>query len=697
MDVKKSMNFFLTRLSKINSLAILAAILILFKIILNSNESLIFVIVFDLVLISFFFLLTSYFYDLLRNKKTQPLSLIINIIVVGAVLLFLSALSFSLFENIFSSIRDVLREGNVFVLILSSFYSIIVLIGSAYLISILTYLFFLKQKKNLRLYHRTMMIFIALAAFSNVFHDMNEIKFINYTFSSVAYIFIGWNSIRISWIAFITKKEKFIIMLLSIGVLILFGFNTEQFQLNYTIGRIIFIFSPTLAKGISIIFIYLIIYSTVLLFTSLFHLPTSEAFERKAQEVTSLQDLTKLLTQVFDFSELAETVTTTTIKVCNSDSAWLSIFNKNEKKFSAVSVKNIKHISANNITNSIAQELNSSGGNQFGYLRVSELKDDSMSEVSDLGNLVVAYAPLKIHGEVNGYLFAGKSGQIDFDEDDINAIKSFAEYSAIAIENSRLLIESIEKERLEKELDLAREVQNRILPHKTPMIRNLDISSVFIPAFEVGGDYFDFFEVDKNKLGVVIADVSGKGVSAAFYMAEVKGIFESLSKILISPKEILLKANEVLERSLDSKTFVSSAYCLFDLEKSKVMLARGGHCPIILMRERQVQYIRPTGIGLGLNATEIFSQNLSETEIYLQENDILVLFTDGITEARNEYQEEFGYTRFEKILRESTDCNADEISRRVMKEITVFSKNNHQHDDITLVIIKYVGNKGETK
>ncbi len=697
MDFKESMNFHLYRFSKINSLSILAGILILLKLLLNSNESIVFVIVFDLGLLSFFFLLSSYFYDLLRQKKTQPLSLIINIIVVGAVLLFLAALSFGLFEDIFSSIRDVLREGNVFVLILSSFYSIIVLTGSAYLISILTYLFYLKQKKNLRLHHRTMIIFIALAAFSNVFHDMNDVKFINYTFSSVAFILIGWNSIRISWIAFLTKTEKLIIMLLSIGVLILFGFNIEQYQLDNTIGRIIFIFSPTLAKGVSIIFIYLLIYSTVLLFTSLFHLPTSEAFERKAQEVTSLQDLTKLLTQVFDFSELAETVTSTTVKVCKSDSAWLSLLNKNENKFSAASVKNIKHIDANNITNSVARKLNSSGLNQVGFFRVSELKNDLANEVSDSRNLVVAYAPLKIHGEVNGYLFAGKSGQIDFDDDDVNAIKAFAEYSAIAIENSRLLIESIEKERLEKELDLARDVQNRILPHKTPMIEKLDISSVFIPAFEVGGDYFDFFEVDKNNFGVVIADVSGKGVSAAFYMAEVKGIFESLSKILVSPKEILLKANAVLERSLDSKTFVSAAYCLFDLTKQKVVLARGGHCPIMLLREEQVQYIRPTGIGLGLNATEIFSQNLSEREIYLQENDILVLFTDGITEARNEYQEEFGYARFENILKESSECNSEEISRRVMKEITLFSKHNHQHDDITLVIIKYVGNKGETK
>jgi serine phosphatase RsbU (regulator of sigma subunit) len=697
MDVEEGMKFNLSNIPKIKTLSFLAVILILLKVIFNQNENLFFVILFDLILILFFYSLSSYFFDLIRQRKSQPLNLIVNIIVVGAILLFLAALSFSLFESLFSSIRDVLREGNVFVLILSSFYSLIILIGLAYVTAILSYLFYLKQKKNLRMYFTAMAIFITLAAFSNVFHEINEVQFIKYTFSSVAYILIVWNSIRISWIAFLTKKEKLIVLLLSIGVLILFGFNVDQFDIDKTIGRIIFIFSPTLEKATVIIFVYSLIYFTILLFTALFHLPTAEAFERKAQEVTSLQDLTKVLTQVFDFSELAETVTETTIKVCKSDSAWLSLWSKKENRFAPVSVKNIKHIDANNITFAITREVVNNRLNQFGYIKVNELRDKQSIAYLNHDNLRVAYAPLKIHNGISGYLFASKGGQIDFDDDDVNAIKAFAEYSAIAIENSRLLLESIEKERLEKELDLARDVQNKILPHKTPQIQPLDISSVFIPAFEVGGDYFDFFEINENNFGVVVADVSGKGISAAFYMAEVKGIFESLSKILISPKEVLIQANNVLEQSLDSKTFVSAAYCLFDFNKASVKISRGGHCPILLIRNGDIEYLRPNGMGLGLNASEIFVQNLSETEFILEESDILVLFTDGITDARNEHQEEFGYKRFENIIRQSADFNSEEISRRVIKEITLFSQNNRQHDDITLVIIKYVGNKGENK
>ena len=116
------------------------------------------------------------------------------------------------------------------------------------------------------------------------------------------------------------------------------------------------------------------------------------------------------------------------------------------------------------------------------------------------------------------------------------AINTFSDYASVAIENSLLLEQSIEKERLEKELDVAREIQKKILPAKNPEFENLSVTSVFIPAFEVGGDYYDFFEISKNKFGFIIADVSGKGITAAFIMAEVKGIFSSLSRMIESPK-----------------------------------------------------------------------------------------------------------------------------------------------------------------
>ena len=175
-------------------------------------------------------------------------------------------------------------------------------------------------------------------------------------------------------------------------------------------------------------------------------------------------------------------------------------------------------------------------------------------------------------------------------------------------------------------------------------------------------------------------------------MAEVKGIFESLSRTNESPKEILTKANQILKRSLDRKNFVSAAYGIIDFEKETLSIARAGHCPVILIRESKVNNIRPMGIGLGLDFGTQFGTSLEETKIDLKENDLIVLYTDGITEAKNLELEDFGEEKFENVLLNHSDKSVDEISNEVIKEITLFSKQGTQHDDITLVILKWKHN-----
>ncbi len=292
--------------------------------------------------------------------------------------------------------------------------------------------------------------------------------------------------------------------------------------------------------------------------------------------------------------------------------------------------------------------------------------------------------------KVNGYLFAGKKESYDFDEDEKKAIEAYADYAAIALENARHIEESIEKERLEKELDVAREIQYKILPNKTPSYPRLDISALFIPAFEVGGDYYDFFELGEDNLGFVIADVSGKGISAAFVMAEVKGVFESLARLIFSPKELLIKANEILIESLDIKTFVTAIYGIINYKTGKLTFSRVGHNPAYLVHGNKIEKITPPGIGLGIDKGSRFSSIITEKELYLSDNDIFMLYTDGIPESQNAELEDFGYERMEKILLKNKERDLIDLSNAIMKEVTIFSKDNSQHDDITLVLFKRV-------
>jgi serine phosphatase RsbU (regulator of sigma subunit) len=162
-----------------------------------------------------------------------------------------------------------------------------------------------------------------------------------------------------------------------------------------------------------------------------------------------------------------------------------------------------------------------------------------------------------------------------------------------------------------------------------------------------------------------------------------------ISKIIETPKEILVKANEILHRTLDRKNFVSAAYGVIDCKKETLSISRAGHCPVLLIRNNIVQNIRPSGIGLGLNFTDHFVNTLDEIQINLEEDDLIVLYTDGITEAKNINLDDFGSIEFEKILLENCDKHVDEISNKVMREVTLFSQNISQHDDITLVILKW--------
>lgn len=298
-------------------------------------------------------------------------------------------------------------------------------------------------------------------------------------------------------------------------------------------------------------------------------------------------------------------------------------------------------------------------------------------------------SPLRTHNEVIGYIFAVRKNELIFYKDDKKAVDTFSDYASVAIQNSFLLNESIEKERLEKELDVARDMQKKILPSKDPVLDKLEISSVFIPAFEVGGDYYDYFQIDNNKLGFVIADVSGKGISAAFIMAEIKGIFETLSKLMSSPREILIKANQILQNNIAKKNFISALYGVIDIEKEELHIARAGHCPALIVRDGQVIEFKPGGIGLGLSFKENFSATMEEQTIKLVANDTIVLYTDGITEAKNDKFEDFGDKRFSDILIKHSQKSSDEIANQIMQQVTLFSSNHSQYDDVTLMIIKW--------
>jgi serine phosphatase RsbU (regulator of sigma subunit)/HAMP domain-containing protein/uncharacterized protein (UPF0333 family) len=288
------------------------------------------------------------------------------------------------------------------------------------------------------------------------------------------------------------------------------------------------------------------------------------------------------------------------------------------------------------------------------------------------------------------FLLGAKKSQAPYKEDEKHFLKTLIGQGSFAIENALLIEELTEKERLRRELEIARSVQQSLLPPNNPHIEGLDIDGICIPTSEVGGDYYDFFSVNDGTMGIVIADVTGKGTSSAFYMAVVKGMMLSLAPLFTSPKKLLIELNRRLFGVMDRNMFVTMNYAVVDVEKSVLILARAGH-NALLMRNAgasETECFIPAGIGLGLEHGEKFEKNISELQISYKPGDVLLFYTDGISEAMNNQKEQYGEHRLIDLMNQLDEQDARAIREYILQTINDFVQDAPQHDDITMVIIK---------
>jgi serine phosphatase RsbU (regulator of sigma subunit) len=255
-----------------------------------------------------------------------------------------------------------------------------------------------------------------------------------------------------------------------------------------------------------------------------------------------------------------------------------------------------------------------------------------------------------------------------------------------------LLEQQGEKERLEEDLRVARNIQMSLLPQEYVEVEGLKIAAVCLPANEMGGDYYDLLPLSNHRLGVLIADVSGKGTSAALYMAELKGLILSLSRNHDSPKALLGELNEILSPNLDRRSFVTMTYAIIDSQKRTLRVARAGHNPLIHFdgRTEQTRLLSPPGLALGFDSGDTFRSVIQEVELPLVHGDTFLFFTDGISEAMNGSSELFGEGRLADILKEANTLSSDDLKERILHEVRVFAAGESPHDDMTLVIVKVV-------
>ncbi|MCU0255563.1 MAG: SpoIIE family protein phosphatase [Vicinamibacterales bacterium] len=258
-----------------------------------------------------------------------------------------------------------------------------------------------------------------------------------------------------------------------------------------------------------------------------------------------------------------------------------------------------------------------------------------------------------------------------------------------------LLRQAAEKKRLEEEMRLAREIQMSLLPRGPLLMPGITISALCVPAREVGGDYYDVVPLPDGRYGVMIADVSGKGMSAALYMAELKGLMLSLSQMHLSPRDLLVNANRLISMHLDSRSFITMTYAVIDPASGVMTYARAGHTPLLYLPAGngsggRARILAPDGMVLGLRIDDgqRFASLLSEVTMTLRPDDLLVFFTDGISEAMNERADCFGESLLAELVEEHGHLPIGELRERILREIAAFVGGAPQHDDMTMILLK---------
>ncbi len=320
-------------------------------------------------------------------------------------------------------------------------------------------------------------------------------------------------------------------------------------------------------------------------------------------------------------------------------------------------------------------------------------EDSRMIDTEDRRKLkesgVILMVPMFIQDRLIGSINVGpKLSGRPYSQEDIDLLTTVASQAAIAIENARLHRSEIEKQKITEQLKIAQRIQQGLLPKERPRSPRLDISGISIPAHTVGGDYYDYIELPGNRLLVAVGDVSGKGMSAALYMSKVQGMIRFAAHLYDRPKDILTRVNHLIYEGMERNSFITMILALFDFDADTVTVCRAGHMPPLIDMNGEMGFVNTDGMGLGLEPGEVFDHSLEEKVFPLKSKGLIVLYSDGLTEAMDEEMNEFGEERVFAMVQAAPGMTASDLQDLLINEVDRHRNGAEQNDDITLVVIR---------
>lgn len=430
-----------------------------------------------------------------------------------------------------------------------------------------------------------------------------------------------------------------------------------------------------------------------LFFSIVFSLPTAQFIDRRNYEVESLIELNRLALSDTSLENIVTTIMYRAMEATRAEGAWCEALSPQSSDYIvlASSIMTEEHIAWFHRS----AEFESKVLRSQEQILISNVEDDKQLAYlakfpQPLARSILAM-PLFAGQKRVAMLVLVKREAYGFQGDDLRILRAFQHNVKIALDNAKLLKESIENERIKRELSLASSMQNTMLPQSVPAIEGFEINISCVPAAEVGGDYYDFVQLENGMWCLIIGDVSGKGIPAAFYMAHVKGVVLTLAGMAKSPHDFLTKVNNALYGNMEKHAYITMSVCMFDTHTQELVIVRGGHCPTLLKQSRAVAVVTPKGLGIGLANNSLFAPTLQEMHIPYSVGDLAYFFTDGISEAKNQDNDEFGFEPVLGVLRAAQDTmSSKDINETIMDELRSFVGSAPQHDDMTSIVVRCV-------
>lgn len=578
------------------------------------------------------------------------------------------------FLNLFGFIEDsfILRT-NVFSMAVSLIYAGYILLCAGMALSFLMRL--MKQRPHSQTKSLIMWIY-GLAIFMLILQWLIGESTLGFTHViGILTALIGiFNTRGLSWLEGISKDQK---RDLAWSMTALF-LSMVVIALNYSK-----ITSPVLSSTVLLIEpwifaigIWLMINSARLGLLSLYSLPTAGLVDQKSLEFSSLAQLTSSANRAGDLESIIEE----SIELISKSIELQGLYCK-------IHIQNFKHETFHGILGTQLRIMcnNSKVQTWIHCLDLPETlpaipKEFDPHQMLSIQSMMGTGA--KKDGQRYGEMVLVHSDPFHFTPEDESMLSTFTQSMMIAIENAVLLSKSLEHTRLENEMSIARKVQQSLLPQNIEHPKGYDLRCFSKSAKSVGGDFYDVFSFPNGNTCLIIADVSGKGIPAAFWMATLRGTILSLQNTDRSAKELLIEIQKMLSLALDTHIFITAACIVLNTRANTVQFARAGHMPLILKNEGKIHSYKPKGLGIGLTKDiSTFSQNLDESEMQLKVGDMCLLYTDGLSEILDE-------KGIEELLLHHENEPLDVI--RSISSDSLMNETNELIDDITIIAFKRI-------